>query len=544
VSFRIRVVLLVSLAALGAAAATAAFTVRQAGNQVREAVSASQETTDLLRDRLRDHAWRHGTWAGVDEVVRRLHQQTGQRIRLVDELDDVIVDSDHQNGRAARPPGATSVYLDPRPTLLLRPDDPDPRRTTLAAIHAYRADLVQAVCLSRGGYDLAVTTGPDGLPRHVEISPPDAAAGSDCGSEADWLPELRADDAVEVGRCRPARRDLLVACLQRVFTQQIAVGDIAPVPLLLTVGAAGEPFPALDAGPFALAALVVAVLVAGAALLISGRVLRPIGTLTAAARRLGDGDRSGRVPESGRDELADLARAFNRMADSVRAAEDNQRRLIADVAHELRTPLANLRGYLEALEDGVLEPTPELFASLHEEAILYQRIVGDLQELALAEAGALVYHRAPGDLVELLETARTAHAAAAGAAGVGLVVEADGPVVAEVDADRIRQAVGNLVANALRATPAGGSVTLSAHTAGDRALLRVADTGAGIAAEHLPLVFDRFWRADPARGRDTGGSGLGLAIVRQIVRDHRGEVSVRSEPGAGATFEISLPRVP
>ncbi|WP_433796058.1 sensor histidine kinase [Actinoplanes sp. CA-252034] len=267
-------------------------------------------------------------------------------------------------------------------------------------------------------------------------------------------------------------------------------------------------------------------------------MLRPIGTLTAAARRLRDGDRDGRVPESGRDELSELARAFNQMADSVRAAQDDQRRLIADVAHELRNPLSNVRGYLEALQDGVVDPTPDLFASLHEEVLLNQRIVGDLQELALAEAGALVYHRSPTDLAELIERARVAHRTAADAAGVTLTVAADGPVIADVDPDRIRQVVGNLVGNALRATPAGGSITLSAGTDGDGVVLRVADTGAGIAAEHLPHVFDRLWRARPYRDR---GSGLGLAIVRQIVRDHDGDVSAHSVEGAGATFEIRLP---
>jgi two-component system sensor histidine kinase BaeS len=124
---------------------------------------------------------------------------------------------------------------------------------------------------------------------------------------------------------------------------------------------------------------------------------------------------------------------------------------------------------------------------------------------------------------------------------VTLVVDTDRPVIAEVDPDRIRQVVGNLVRNALRATPAGGTVTLTALADGDRAVLRVTDTGAGIAAEHLPFVFDRLWRANPSRGRGNGGSGLGLAIVRQIVHDHGGEVSAESADGAGATFEIRLP---
>jgi two-component system sensor histidine kinase BaeS len=541
-SFRIRVFLLVAFVALGASAATATFTLRQAGNQVRDAATASQETTDLIQQRLRDYAWRHGTWVGVPEVTRSLQEQTGERIRLIDnDTGTVVVDTDHLAGQAARPPGPVTMLIDVRPGLILSADDKDPRRTTLAAMEAYRADILQAVCLTHDGYVPNVVTGRDGLPQHAfgglaDTSEPDCRPPA----TAKWL--LRSD-AEQVQQCQPDSSLPFLECLQQAFAQQISLGAIAPPTLVLTVGVGSETAVVLDPRPILLVVLVVAVLVAAGALLISRRVLRPIGTLTTAARRIAGGDRSGRVPVSGRDELTELARSFNQMADSVRAAEDNQRRLIADVAHELRTPLANLRGYLEALQDGVLEPSPELFASLHEEAILYQRIVGDLQELALAEAGALVYHRVPADLTELMETARTAHAAAAGTAGVELIVAADGPVTAEVDADRIRQAVGNLVGNALRATPDGGTVTLAVRADDDRAVLRVSDTGAGIAAEHLPLVFDRFWRADPARGRDTGGSGLGLPIVRQIVRDHDGEVSVRSEPGAGTTFEISLPRV-
>jgi two-component system sensor histidine kinase BaeS len=535
-SFRIRVFALMALVALAAIGGTVALTWWQARDQVRDAASASRETTELIQGRLREHALRNASWQGVDKTLQRLRQQTGQRIRLVDPYGEVVADTDHLDRRTARPPGSVAVFVDPLPDLVL-PAGGDQRPATIAAIGVYRAETLLATCLLSHGYELSVIPGPDGLPRHRLLSDDPATLDACRPAPADeWLPR---DDREQAGQCGPAQSE----CLREVFRRQVTAGDVAPPTLLLTIGAGGEPVRVLDTGPVLLITLLVAALATGAALLISRRVLRPIGTLTAAARRLGDGDRAGRVPDDGRDELAELARAFNQMAESVRAAEDDQRRLIADVAHELRTPLGNLRGYLEALQDGVLEPTPDLFASLHDEVILNQRIVGDLQELALAEAGALIYHRAPADLAELLETARTAHRAAAEAAGVRLDVDGCGPVMADADTDRIRQAVGNLISNALRATPPGGSITLRARIRGDRAVVEVTDTGTGIAAEHLPLVFDRLWRADPARGRGTGGSGLGLAIVRQIVRDHGGDVSARSDVGAGTTFELWLPAI-
>nr|WP_221382534.1 ATP-binding protein [Actinoplanes polyasparticus] len=532
-SFRVRVFLLVAFVALGATTVTAALILDQADNQVREAVSASQETTELIRQQLLDKAVLEGTWQRVDQTVTDLRDRTGQRIRLVDPWGTVLVDTDHLEGRAARPPGAFVQIVDPTPTLILRADDPDPHATTLKAVRSYRNEVLFAACLFDLEYGVEVVTGPDGLPRH--LLPPDVGREETGCTDQPVSPEQEREDRLEIQRCGPGASGVVPACLQAAFRRQIAYASEAPQPLTLTVGAANEPARGFDAGPILLITVIVAVLVTGGALLISRRVLSPISTLTAAVRSLGSGDRFGRVPDTARDELGELSRAFNQMADSVRAADADQRRLIADVAHELRTPLANLRGYLEAMQDGVLDPTPELFASLHDEVIHNQRIVDDLQELALAEAGALVYHKAPTDLAELLETVRTAHRA-------DLVVEAPGPLMADVDADRIRQAVSNLVGNALRATSAGGSVTLRARAAGDRAVLEVVDTGTGIAAEHLPLVFDRLWRADPARGRDSGGSGLGLAIVRQIVRDHGGEVTVRSTPGEGSTFVISLPR--
>jgi len=250
------------------------------------------------------------------------------------------------------------------------------------------------------------------------------------------------------------------------------------------------------------------------------------------------------VPVTGHDELAELARSFNRMAESLEVSEESQRRMAADVAHELRTPLANLRGYLEALKDGVLTPDPELFALLHEEALLQQRIVDDLQDLAQAEAGALAYHWTWSELAELLETCRTAHQARADAADVRLVVRSDGPAHIRADPDRLRQAIANLVTNALRVTDPGGTVALSSSRVDGSAAIQVRDTGGGIAPADLPHVFNRFWRADTARQRATGGSGLGLAIARQIVADHNGSITVASTPGTGTTFTITLPAAP
>jgi two-component system sensor histidine kinase BaeS len=312
--------------------------------------------------------------------------------------------------------------------------------------------------------------------------------------------------------------------------------------LLLYVGARGEtPVHRISSGTIVVAASVVALVAALTALLLSRRVLRPISALTAASRRVGSGDLAERVPITGRDEFAELGRAFNRMAESLARSEERQRRLIADIAHELRNPLVNLRGYLEALSDGVLPPDPELFASLHDETLLQQRIVDDLQELALAESGALAYHKTTLDLAELLETCRIAHGATAERAGVSLVADTASPVWVHGDPDRIRQVVSNLVRNALAATRRGDTIRLSVRSREHTAIVEVADTGYGIAKTDLPHVFDRFWRAEATRG--SGGSGLGLALAREIVTAHSGVITARSVVGKGSTFTVALPQV-
>lgn len=543
-SFRLRVLALVMLVAVTAIGATAWLTLRQASRQITESATADKEVTDLVATELVRYGQEHGTWEGVPATVAQLGERTGQRIHLADESGVVVSDTDQLAGRTPRRLGTTVTLVDPRPRLALPNNTPDAAALTLKMITTYRLGVRFAACLTRLSLDVRMVEGRYGVPVFERVAAPELGdtrtAEAECRERAEEPERNLALDRQLVAACEVKDApEPPGTCLARMFTDQIS--DVAAVPLRVTLGVGGEPSSPLSPAPMLAAAAGVAVLAIAGTALLSRRVLRPIGRLTEAAGRLGRGDLRSRVAVVGSDELAELGRSFNRMADSLQRGEERQRRLVADVAHELRTPLANLRGYLEALKDGVIEPDAELFASLHEEAVLQQRIVDDLQDLALAEAGALAYHRTVIDLAELLETTRAAHHAVAEAAGVRLLVAAPSPVLVHADPDRLRQVLGNLVSNALRATPSGGSVTLAAGSAGGRVVVRVADTGTGIAPGSLPHVFDRFWRADSARGRRTGGSGLGLAIVRQIVTDHGGTIAVTSQLGDGTTFTITLP---
>ncbi|MGW7085320.1 sensor histidine kinase [Streptomyces sp. NPDC054871] len=276
----------------------------------------------------------------------------------------------------------------------------------------------------------------------------------------------------------------------------------------------------------------------------ASRLTRPLRALTAATQRMKTGEAA--EPVTARSagsagEIRQLADAFNDMAAHRKALEDQRQAMVSDVAHELRTPLSNIRGWLEAAEDGVVATDPELVSSLLEEAVLLQHIVNDLQDLAAADAGTLRLHREPVHASDVVDQVAAAHQAGAEAAGVRLSATTLGDPCFTADPLRLRQAIGNLVSNAIRHTPEGGSVTINCRATLDAVVVEVADTGTGISPEDLPHVFDRFWRADKSRTRATGGSGLGLAIVRQLVEGHGGTVTVRSTPGEGAVFTVRVP---
>jgi two-component system sensor histidine kinase BaeS len=254
------------------------------------------------------------------------------------------------------------------------------------------------------------------------------------------------------------------------------------------------------------------------------------------------GDLSVRVrhEERGGDEITELGRAFNEMASKLSENERLRRQMVSDVAHELRSPVTNLRCHLEALQDGLLPLDRANLDVLHEETLFLQHLISDLQDLSLAEAGRLAVESKPVDLTQLVRRVVGPFIAAQGAPI--LVRVPSGPSTVIGDEARIEQVLRNLLSNARTHTPVDGSITVAVTTAGRAVEIKVQDTGLGIAAEHLGHVFDRFYRADESRSRATGGAGLGLAIARQLVTAHHGDIRVDSPgPDQGTTFIVSLP---
>jgi signal transduction histidine kinase len=290
----------------------------------------------------------------------------------------------------------------------------------------------------------------------------------------------------------------------------------------------------------AIGAAVVASLVG---LVAAGLLTRPLGRLGGAAGRIARGDLSARSGLADRrDEIGALGRTFDGMASELQSSEATRRRLFQDVAHELKTPLAVIDATSSAVIDGVYPHDDRHVATIRDQARLLSRIVDDLRTVSLAESGELALARADVEAATLLADVAAAFGAPADAAGVTVRIAADPAARVHADADRLRQAIGALVDNALRMAPAGSAIELSASGSdGGNVELSVRDHGPGIAPEDLPHLFDRFYRADLARDRTSGTSGLGLAIVRAIARAHGGSVTAENVEGGGALFRLALP---
>ena len=291
--------------------------------------------------------------------------------------------------------------------------------------------------------------------------------------------------------------------------------------------------------PVGIAACAVAILLG---LFLTWQLTDPLRKLTAAAQGIAGGDLSQRVDIKSRDEIGALGRTFNEMGENLARAEKLRQNMVADIAHELRTPLSVMRGNLEAILDGVFEPSRENVAAIHRESVILSRLVDDLQELALAEAGQLRIEMKPSSMASLIERVAMSATARASREGVSIVTDVAGDLpLVNMDHQRIGQVLSNLLDNALRYSPRGGLVTIRAKRTEGVVQVDVVDEGPGLDPKEVSLVFERFFRGDKARSRTTGGVGLGLAVVKQLVEAHNGRVWAESTKGQGATFSFTLP---
>ncbi|MEV4448584.1 sensor histidine kinase [Streptomyces mirabilis] len=598
----VRLMITSVLIALCSVAATAWLAVQTTTRAIQEEQGqVLADDTDILRQ-LSGYAATHPSWSGVQATVRRLSAATGRRIALTTADRTPIADS--ARSRTALPPGAaatvdplhTDTYSEPGAQLSgVDPRAVGPYRLTpLERARLGKLATLRQKCAARNGVDTTITWTPSGRPVLSDengILPnstvPDVCADGQLNTLT-HTEETALTRLTSLAEACLRRKDLALpekGFISLEFSSQApqplfalggkAVGghptaigakgsecvaearreqldpDVAPVAELF-LGTGDSALPHFDmsnankAKIVGVTGLVLALTVAVTAL-VATRLVRPLRALTQAAQQ--PLEQHVRVPVTTRDETGILAVAFNELTERRERMEAQRKAMVSDIAHELRTPLTNIRGWLEVTRDGIVDPDPELLASLHEEAVLLQRVIDDLQDLAAADAGTLALHREAVRADELLAQVAAAHRVGAAAVGIGLRTGTDGTSAptgsgtAWIDADpvRMRQALGNLVSNAIRHTPDGGTITLSVREEEDQVVLEVADTGSGIAAEDLPSVFDRFWRAEKSRSRRTGGSGLGLSIVRQLVAAHGGTVAVASELGAGSVFTLRLP---
>ncbi|MFC1437513.1 ATP-binding protein [Streptacidiphilus sp. N1-10] len=579
------------LVAVCSIAATAWLAVKSTSRAIEQQQSQALSQDASIYSTLLDFAATHHNWDGVGPTVSALARSTGRRIALTTSARASIADSQPAGGpapaatpTAAAPlPAQASAVVDPLnldPSLALgsgasriAPQATGPFQLSSKEQAELRDAADETVgCLEDLGLTAQISTSPAGRPSVVTNSGYAGLMMMDkCNAKPLLFPTRSEQTALDqldalVNPCLarqgipPVQVDLnfswtgrpasstkaaqsIATCIESGRREQLAP-YVAPAALLFVTSPARTPGSVFDLSRantiriVEVTALVLAVTVA-VTVLVATRLVRPLRALAEAAQR--PNEPHARVPVRGRNEIGYLAAALNDLSQRRERIEQQREAMVSDVAHELRTPLSNIRGWLEAVQDGVAVPDPELVSALLQEALLLQHIIDDLRDLAAADADTFRLHPEPVRLREVLQQVAAAHQDAARAAGVTLETRTDGDPGLVADPLRLRQAVGNLVSNGIRHTPAGGSVTVGARRDGPEALIEVGDTGDGISPENLPHVFERFWRAEKSRSRQTGGSGLGLAIVRQLVQAHGGTVSVDSTVGKGSVFTLRLP---
>jgi len=568
------------LVALCAVAATAWLAVRTTSRAIQQEQGRSFADDTRVYDDLLGYAATHPDWSGVTTLLAEQSRRTGRRIVLTDALGRIIAASP---GPDARPlPEHPSAVVDALHVDAVLRGGPgggeiDPRavgpyRLTARERRTVRSRTEQVSdCLTREGQDHSLTVGPSGriavtLPGQGPLpgyrcAADDASAPTPTESRAlDRLADLvkacvrRQGFAAEVSidtdfawlakTDPPGGTKEVPACMQDARREQLRPYVASPARLYVDSPArpGGATFDLSNRNIAYIAEVIglVLVFVVLVTVLVGRRLIRPLRILTAAAQPPLDWAEP--VPVTGDDEIGRLAGAFNDLAARRQTAERQRKDMVNDIAHELRTPLTTMRIWLEAAQDGLAPLDTELLGLLNEETVVLQHVVDDLRDLAAADSGSLTLTSTAVAIGPVLHQVAEAQRGAAENGGVDLSVTIDENVGdGWLDPVRLRQIVGNLLSNALRHTPPGGRVGVHARMNARDLIIEVADTGAGISALDLPRVFDRFWRADTARGRASGGSGLGLAIARQLAQAHGGELTARSVVGLGSTFTLRLP---
>lgn len=560
--------------AVAAIVATSWLASQSTSQTISQQIGQSLSDDKSVYDELLGYAATHRDWSGVQPVIAARAAKLNRRITLMTGNREVIVDSTAGPALATARPSATVDPLSVDLGLSGRTERIDPRiigpyRLTPAEQRGMRATLEASLeCLRHFGSDGQIVTGPHNRPKLVitEVGKPEytcrllpeatrsetralnslrkliATCATENYDEVWVAPDLtvRVLDTAR-GTFDPARSARAAGCLEKARRTQLEPYTAPPALLFVTDPAdptARPGFPLtrqnlIRTGTTTAVVLILAVLVT---IVVGGRLVRPLRALAEAARRPAVNQR---VPVTTRDEIGYLATALNELAERREQSEQQRQAMVSDVAHELRNPLTN-RSWLEAVQDGLATVDGPLLTLLHDETVHLQHIVDDLRDLAAADAGSLRMHPEPLHVADAIEQVVEAHRPNATAAGVRLATDVAGDPVVVADPLRLRQLVGNLLSNAIRHSRLGGTVTVRTAAGVGRLDLAVADTGAGIAPDDLPKVFDRFWRADESRNRATGGSGLGLPIARKIAEAHGGGLTVESTPGAGTTFTATL----
>ncbi|GGU42395.1 sensor histidine kinase [Lentzea flava] len=534
---------------------------------IRQEQGEALETDAQIFDEVVKYAATHEDWSRAKSEMDRIARQHNRRIALADHNGKKFLDTGDANSpqlpitpKAIVDPLNVNGKIDPRAVGPFKLTDEEYDK-----LHAYAREL------SACNPHIKIVDAPNGRPRLSNDQPGNLSVWEECQvgyrlytltateqaaydqlqrlfdgclanlptspQTATKLPGLRTFDW-EITTVRDSPPEV-GACMESARRTQLEpyVADQAQLYLTPLTGEEPRPIDLSTTGVtrITVVALGILALAGFASWITATQLVRPIRALTAATKRTAEGDRTARV-DGGAGEIGELAKSFNAMSEKLAETERQRQAMVSDVAHELRTPLGNITGWLEAAQDGLAEPDPHLIGMLLEESLLLQRLVDDLHDLAQADAGTLRLHPEPIALDDVVDQVVNAQQ------NREILLRAEtAPVHVTADPVRLRQALGNLVANAVRYTPPGGEVVVKLFEDQDNAVLEVTDTGTGIAQDDLPHVFDRFWRADKSRSRTTGGSGLGLAITRHLVEAHGGTVSVTSTLGEGSTFRVELP---